>query len=503
MTNFSRVLRTSLVTVSSPPQKGALMKAFPRALGMLALVALACDKRDVSVSHVATTDETYAVTSSWATFDQGPSAKIDVLFMVDNSPSMASLQAKLVTSFSEFMKVLQALPGGVPDLHIGVVSSDLGAGAFTTNEVAGCQYGGDQGKLQVAPHVGTTEVSLSDHWIALHVEPTSGTLVTNYGQQKLEDVFTSIALLGETGCGFEHPFGSVMRALGADGHGGPPPENKGFLREDAYLAVILLSNEDDCSAPLDSRFFDPASKKIGDPLGPLTSFRCNAFGHLCKRGGDAVAPSMTVATSYEQCDSNEDGPLVKVSDFVSSLKHLKGDPARVFVAAIAGPPLPYSVALKPADGVDDPHPWPFVQHSCTQPLPPAGDGSYGDPAIRLWAAVQGFGGHGVFESICNNSVTPALEAIARGLSQPLLPPCVSVPTGSPGCAVFDRWTGADGRLQAARLSSCADVGGAPPCWTLATDELVCPPGQQRLDVDRGGATPPAHLFTAVDCTTAP
>jgi hypothetical protein len=474
-------------------------------LALSAGLVASCEKREAVVSRDLTTEETYALTSSWPTFaqgiDKGASAKMDILFMVDNSFSMAPLQAKLTQSFPRMMAVLQGLPGGTPDLHIGVVSSDLGAGAFNVNDVPGCEHGGDEGKLQFAPRGACTATGLADHFIALHTDPVSGAVVTNYGDQKLEDVLSCIALLGQTGCGFEHQLGSVMRALGVDGRGPAPVENAGFLRDDAYLGIVMVTNEDDCSAPFDSKFFDPASKKIGDPLGPLTSFRCNAFGHLCTRGGHEGAPSMTEAAMYDECRSNEDGPLVKVDAFVNAIKKLKGDPARVFFAAVTGPPLPYGVGLG-LTSTDDPAPWPAVAHSCNDPAPPAGDGAYADPAVRLWNATEGFGGQGVFESICNNSFTPSLERIAEGLSAPLGPPCVAVPAGAPGCTVVDRWVDERDQHQTARLPSCDDAGAQKPCWRLSTDAATCLPGELRLVVDRAGTTTPAHLFTAVDCATA-
>ena len=72
-------------------------------------------------------------------------------------------------------------------------------------------------------------------------------------------MFTCIAALGEGGCGFEHTFASVLRALGADGQGSAPFENQGFLRPDAYLAIVLVTNEDDCSATPGVPLFDTGS----------------------------------------------------------------------------------------------------------------------------------------------------------------------------------------------------------------------------------------------------
>ena len=82
--------------------------------------------------------------------------------------------------------------------------------------------------------------------------------VRNY-TGRLENVFTCIAALGETGCGFEHQFAAVPRALGADGRPAPA-ENQGFLRPDAYLAIVLVTNEDDCSASPGVPLYDTGSQ---------------------------------------------------------------------------------------------------------------------------------------------------------------------------------------------------------------------------------------------------
>ena len=85
---------------------------------------------------------------------------------------------------------------------------------------------------------------------------------------------------GRSGCGLEHQIASAAIALGFGGT--IPASNVGFLRPDAFLAVVFITNEDDCSAPPDTPLFDIASgTTLASPLGPLSSFRCNEFGHLC------------------------------------------------------------------------------------------------------------------------------------------------------------------------------------------------------------------------------
>ena len=50
---------------------------------------------------------------------------LDLLFVIDDSPSMLDKQTNLKASFPAFINELNALPGGLPNVHIGVVTSDL------------------------------------------------------------------------------------------------------------------------------------------------------------------------------------------------------------------------------------------------------------------------------------------------------------------------------------------------------------------------------------------
>jgi hypothetical protein len=342
-------------------------------------------------------------------FQQSINRNIDIVFMVDNSSSMMPLQAKLTTNFPAFMDVLKGLPGGLPNVHIGVVSSSMGAGR--NGSIEHCMPGGDQGIFQTQPRGGCTASGLmagQNFIINVNNAP-------NYTGD-ISNVFSCIAALGDTGCGFEHQFESVLRALGADG-APAPPQNAMFLRPDAFLAVILITNEDDCSAPPDSDLFDSSSATVSDPLGPLQSYRCNEFGHLC---GGKAPPRTMGADLTGTCVSAEDGRLLRVADVVTAMKRLKADPTKVLVAAIAGPPSPYVVALGPSQVKTDPSMWPFVQHSCM-----AADGTYADPSIRIKQWVDAFGSNGVFEEICNDSFKPALTVIANEIGKKIGSPCVT------------------------------------------------------------------------------
>jgi hypothetical protein len=341
-----------------------------------------------------------------------PNRNVDILFLIDDSALMTQAQNKLVRSFPQFISGLQALPRGLPNLHIAVVSSDMGAG---DGSISGCNGEGKAGVFQSAARRDCTATNLAPG--ATYISIIGG--VANY-TGTLEDVFACIAPLGETGCGFEHQLSAVARALGADGRP-PPSENLGFLRDDALLAIVLLTNEDDCSTPPGSPLFDTTdSLKLESAVGPPGNFRCNEFGHLC--GGNrpprfAPTGSLTDTVTLEDCVPAEaSGMLTPVATLVAQLRALKADPDRqIMVSAISGPTTPYTVHWKnPA--VADTGLWPEMSHACV-----AADASQADPAVRIGAFVDAFGDDGVRLSICSDVFSPALQAIAGKIAERVRP----------------------------------------------------------------------------------
>jgi hypothetical protein len=414
---------------------------------------------------------------------------VDVLFVVDTAPGMAPALAKLPAAFGAFDDALRSLPAGYPDLHVAVVSADLGAGRFT---VGSCRPDGDRGGFWSVARGRCTGTGLP---------PTQGFFAIGGGASNfasslsLGDALACVAPAGDAtdppGCEFPHPFAAALRALGADGTPAPP-ENEGFLRPDAFLAIVLVTNQDDCSAPPDTDLFDPSSTVVADPLGPLTSFRCAERGLLC--GG--VAPSRTKAGPLTGCQSAEDGVLVRVSDAVARLRALKSNPNMVLVAALAGPADPFAVELD-APGVPGDAPWPRLAASCT-----SDDGLVSArPGVRVEQWVYAFGHNGVLARACDD-FAPSLATIATTIASVLGPPCltgrfaqVAGPHGArPDCTIVD-YPAAGGA--GTPLPSCVDTDGAAPCWTL-TDDAACP-GGQRLDFETPPGLPTVGANSAVQC----
>jgi hypothetical protein len=65
---------------------------------------------------------------------------VDILFVIDNSGSMDEEQASLAANFPVFIERLETIEGGLPNVHLGVVSSDVGAGPFS---ISMCDGNGD------------------------------------------------------------------------------------------------------------------------------------------------------------------------------------------------------------------------------------------------------------------------------------------------------------------------------------------------------------------------
>ena len=187
------------------------------------------------------------------------------------------------------MNVLEGLPGGLPNVHIAVVSSDMGAGSVTN----GCSGNGRPASSRTA-ELRSRGNALRDHPAerrAVHLEHQRH---RQLHRRHRSTCSRCIAALGEDGCGFEQQLLSVTHALGADnfdatGRPQPPQENEGFLRDDAYLAIIFITNEDDCSAPGRRGERHLTRTSTGDnlmsKLGPPTGYRCNRYGHCAVDGG--------------------------------------------------------------------------------------------------------------------------------------------------------------------------------------------------------------------------
>jgi hypothetical protein len=414
-------------------------------------------------------------------FVQAINRKLDVIFMIDNSKSMDDFQAVLARNLQSFMEPLETLPGGPPDLHLGIVSSSMGASRFGPN-IPGCgpeTLQSDDGAFQTAPRnpAGCARGALrspEEKFIKANVAGN------NFAdpQSTVAEVFSCMAYLGATGCGFEHQLFAIQRALErADDPN--DARNGGFLREDAYLAIVMLTNEDDCSAP-SSNLFDDSQTKNSDMWGGLqTGYRCVEFGYLCN--GQRPPRNITGPTPLGSCTSAEDkGELLSVKAMAEFVKQFKpDDPGKIFVAALLGPTDTTDprgdvfaelepMAVRTRDNTLEMQP--RIGHSCTQPFTdPSGRTVtlFGDPGIRLAEFVREFGPQGLIRNVCDvDGYDESMSQIAQTLSKILGPQCINGNVGlkgdgTPNCRVTERKQTTEGNYSFQDLPFC---GGAFPCW---------------------------------------
>lgn len=185
---------------------------------------------------------------------------VDLLVLVDNSNSMSEEQEQLTASFPLVLETLTTPAVGAAalvSLHVGVISSDMGTSGYpivTCSDAAA----GDDGVLQHDP-------STDDALLCKDTYPTYLAFEAENPDATIGDDFSCIARLGTSGCGFEQQLFAVEKALTL--HSQPGAANDGFLREDAVLAILLVTDEEDCSIA-DATFFSD-----DDSLGHL-NIRC-------------------------------------------------------------------------------------------------------------------------------------------------------------------------------------------------------------------------------------
>jgi hypothetical protein len=392
-----------------------------------------------------------------------PNRDVDLLFVIDNSPNFLDTQLGFLDAFPAFVDELAALPGGLPNLHIGVITSDLGTlGVLDTGpgpSLGWCVGSGDAGVLH-------TDAAVNGAFIS-DVAAADGSRVTNY-TRALTDTFKLIGEVGSSGCAFAQHLAAAKRALDHN------PANAGFLRDTAGLAIFVLTDDDDCSF-MHSSFLDAA-----DPaLGPLATFRCPRFGVVCDYRG-RTPDEMNVPGTKAGCRSNETSSYVMpVADYAAFFKSLKPDPRNVMMGVVSGDPSPFQVILaSPGGGT----PRPTVQPICS-----ALDAE--DPSIRLPELAHMFS-HGVTETVCTPRLRPAQASFARHVrnlvGDSCLPRAIAMP---PDCIVADQRADGSETL----LPAC----GEGDCYELVADP-ECTASGLRVAVARSTA-PPADTMVSVRC----
>lgn len=175
-------------------------------IGTLALVAsLGCSK---STNFSLLEDENRFQQSS-----ESSNGKMDILFVIDNSGSMETSQTQIAQNFRRFISLFDSKGF---DYRIAVTTTDAYMDLF----------GAPSSQSQFRD--GTDRLGHTGYFVLESNTPD------------LENSFMTNIRQGITGSGDERAFQSIERTL-------LNPLNAGFPREDAFLSVIIVSDEDDFS----------------------------------------------------------------------------------------------------------------------------------------------------------------------------------------------------------------------------------------------------------------
>ncbi|WP_437995585.1 hypothetical protein WMF26_30525 [Sorangium sp. So ce185] len=292
----------------------------------------------VSSSSVVTSSASGVVNVDWPEFTAD---KVDVLFVVDNSGSMADKQQilRLATAdlVSNIVNPICVNPSGVPvsdaeqpatgfeacpagtarvrnpvhDMHIGVISSSLGGHGSSA-----CPAMTSPSNVDMAHLLARSNESSSNDlptyqdrgflvWDPAGAHDPAGDSDVTTLHSKLSAI---VAGVGQAGCGFEAPLESMYRFL-AD----PEPyerieirgdvatpmgvdetlltQRRNFLRPDSLLLIVMLSDENDCSIRDEGRNYLVAETR-------------NGFRLWRPRSECAIDPNHACCKS---CSQNQDG----------------------------------------------------------------------------------------------------------------------------------------------------------------------------------------------------
>jgi hypothetical protein len=324
--------------------------------------------------------------------------------------------------------------------------------------------------------------------------------------------------------------------------------NVGFLRKEAYLAIVLVTDEDDCSAEPNNQANDNIfvnwPKDPNNASTETASMRCAARSHVCNgnpipdyadptRGytGTGFTANFTDCKAKDQSIPNVANgllPLIMVQDMIQSITLVKPRPKeQILVSGIFGwPPDPTDTDLPPDLVVSSqyqigkdatsikgqPSLWDYMP-ICKIPSQKSNDGNiykaYG--GLRLKKFVDYFkrtdsGSLAIQNtfSICKSNFADAMTQLGSSLVKVSKPGCVQYPL----IDADPNMPGTQPNCQALERMPCdsAIAGGCPGNGYNETPLLECKDSQgMPLDptsLDPGTTDSPLHYRAEIDAVLA-
>ena len=188
----------------------------------------------------------------------GQNSKTDILFVVDNSGSMEDKQNDLRSNTDAFIAELAKSSG--TSYHLGILTTDLYAAT-------------DAGRLRRADATAPPFFWSSPEATDPNPAATRAAIV-----QGFQDTVHSLGIAGSSN---EAALGTALTALTSTDPA-VMAQNAGFLRDDADLAIIVVSDEDDCTPgtgnlgkvgawTADADCYQPLNQTFLYPVGDLVN----------------------------------------------------------------------------------------------------------------------------------------------------------------------------------------------------------------------------------------
>lgn len=336
--------------------------------------------------------------------EPGVELMVDMLFVIDSSGSMSEEQRALAREFPRMVRMLatgDVDEDGTPefepvtDLRVAVTTTELPTGEF---EIPGCtpsRLDGDDGILRRHGYWWREECA-RDYPPFLEFragETPADAFVADFG---------CVAQVGTTGCGFEQPLEAALKALTpstadvtfVEGVGHGDGENAGFVREGAILAVVVVTDEDDCSVR-DPELFNLESERY--PHDPASG------NHRCFSYPEALTSTERYVDGFRRFKPDEsDGFFFAAITGVP--RDLVAEPGAIDYAALRADPR--------MERRRDPENPDRLVAACDV----VGIG-YAEPAGRIVQVAEGLGESGTVRSICDATFTEALGGITAQLGR--------------------------------------------------------------------------------------
>ena len=172
---------------------------------------------------------------------------VDILFVVDDSGSMAEEQANLARNFDQFINELSSSKGN--DYRLAIVTTNLGDGPNARN---GAERSGQVVSTfqSVAPFVLDTsntsacrDIPEIIHGCFRGSDVATRVITSAMTQSQQVDAFKANVLVGTCGSGTEQGLEAMKLALSRPNNDCPGQGE--FLRPEANLVVVIVSDEED------------------------------------------------------------------------------------------------------------------------------------------------------------------------------------------------------------------------------------------------------------------